>query len=508
MKSAQSNFPHQQLSEDSSFYHPTPATNVSLDGSRTASIFELVVNSSKSKVRVENSRSHSGKSQWEISLKRATEKQRRQFRLSLHSLGNWFPPSCSHPEPLSSTLVFARVHNAVQDPGQTVQHYSALRSNQRGAVGHINVINNLNIMAIIGAGQTALHEQLIHTGSPARIASCCTQVVRAGTFKAQNSSSQDNSNSSSSPEEKSMQVHPELESAWIGIGAEDRIYVGEVRLEKGNEGAEMYKRGPSEQEAERVEGGRGTSGRVSGGGKGQGAREGTRGEGRDKGRGKGQGAREGVNVESRSRARCEPMSSSCGAPDIALVNSSSQNEAARKLWIGALKREEGAGGGTEEEGEGGDEWGRRWGTGESWKNGGGGGKEGWRARGNTNEQWEEREERTHAGRARESSRVVLWASETRGRTAELKLCSVSGVKRRQRVQGVSGSHVQSRRGLKGEEGEGSREKKQGTRDEGRGRVSVARGCGASNDEEGRRREGGERRGAESSCVLGAIRAKQ
>jgi hypothetical protein len=41
-----------------------------------------------------------------------------------------------------------------------------------------------------------------------------------------------------------------------------------------------------------------------------------------------------------------------------------------------------------------------------------------------------REGRTHAGRARESSRVVLWASDTRGRTAELKLCSMLGVKRR------------------------------------------------------------------------------
>jgi hypothetical protein len=32
------------------------------------------------------------------------------------------------------------------------------------------------VMAIIGAGQTAPHEQLIRTGSPAHIASCCTQL--------------------------------------------------------------------------------------------------------------------------------------------------------------------------------------------------------------------------------------------------------------------------------------------------------------------------------------------
>jgi hypothetical protein len=45
---------------------------------------------------------------------------------------------------------------------------------------------------------------------------------------------------------------------------------------------------------------------------------------------------------------------------------------------------------------------------------------------------------------------------------------------------------------KGEEGEGSKEKEQGTRDEGRGRVSVARGCKASNEEAGRRRAEGRR----------------
>ncbi|KAJ7745612.1 hypothetical protein B0H14DRAFT_2986162 [Mycena olivaceomarginata] len=123
-----------------------------------------------------------------------------------------------------------------------------------------------------------------------------------------------------------------------------------------------------------------------------------------------------------------------------------------------------------------------------------------------------REGRTHTGRARESSRVVLWASETRGRTAEPKLCSAVACAGSQRF-----AHAESARvcvacidlEVVGEEGEGSREKErgQGTRDEGRGRVSVARGCGASHDEEVRSREGGEREGRESSCVPGAIRDK-
>jgi hypothetical protein len=94
-----------------------------------------------------------------------------------------------------------------------------------------------------------------------------------------------------------------------------------------------------------------------------------------------------------------------------------------------LKREEGAGGGTEEEGEVGSseagdgerERARKVVVEEERKDGGGGGIEMGSGR---------REGRTHAGRARESSRVVLWTSETRGRTAELKLCSVSGIKRR------------------------------------------------------------------------------
>jgi hypothetical protein len=94
-----------------------------------------------------------------------------------------------------------------------------------------------------------------------------------------------------------------------------------------------------------------------------------------------------------------------------------------------LKREEGAGSGTEEEGEvGSSEAGDRE-----------------RERAGKVVVEEERKDRvreeiemgsgrrggrTHTGRARESSRVVLWASGVRGRTAELKLRSVSGVKRR------------------------------------------------------------------------------
>ncbi|KAJ7692484.1 hypothetical protein B0H14DRAFT_3046375 [Mycena olivaceomarginata] len=128
-----------------------------------------------------------------------------------------------------------------------------------------------------------------------------------------------------------------------------------------------------------------------------------------------------------------------------------------------------------------------------------------------------REGRTHTGRARESSRVVLWASETRGRTAEPKLCSVSGG---QEAVACAGSqrfaHAESARvcvacidlevvvcgwSRKGEEGEGSREKERGTRDKGRGTRAT------SHDEEVRSREGGERRGGESSCVPGAIRDK-
>jgi hypothetical protein len=89
----------------------------------------------------------------------------------------------------------------------------------------------------------------------------------------------------------------------------------------------MYKRGPSEQGAGRAEGGgqkehKRTSVEWSRG----------RAERRDECLSK------EASRESRSRARCEPMRSSCGAPDIALVNSSSQNEAARKsVWHGYLK---------------------------------------------------------------------------------------------------------------------------------------------------------------------------
>jgi hypothetical protein len=95
-----------------------------------------------------------------------------------------------------------------------------------------------------------------------------------------------------------------------------------------------------------------------------------------------------------------------------------------------------------------------------------------------------REGRTHTGRARESSRVVLWASETRGRTAEPKLCSVSGGQEAVECAGSQRfAHAESARvcvacieleavvcgwSRKGEEGEGSREKEQGTRDKGRG----------------------------------------
>jgi hypothetical protein len=89
----------------------------------------------------------------------------------------------------------------------------------------------------------------------------------------------------------------------------------------------MYKRGPSEQGAGMVEGGRGTSGGVWS-------------------RGRNEGRRKCVSKEagreSRSRARYESMRSSCGAADIrSLIRARRTRLRASRYGTGTLKQRPG-----------------------------------------------------------------------------------------------------------------------------------------------------------------------